>query len=178
MKFYLFLLQIILLGSILTVAKLLTLSSFSLFSRVSPALYLLGVLPFLLAPSVLDTASSTKMTDWMTGILVAFYILSFLASTLLFFGQYVVFFVETLEDLDPLKLVQEAWQGRFEASLEGEMRRLYYRWAVLRLTEVKCGARIYLSGRVLVLLAINLLQQAEGDWLGTLSVSLAQHCFV
>ena len=37
LKFYLFLLQIILLGSILTVAKLLQLSSFSLLSRVSPA---------------------------------------------------------------------------------------------------------------------------------------------
>ena len=162
-----FLFQIILLGSILTLGKLLNVSSHSVFSRVSPALYLLRVLFFLLGPSVLDTTTSTSTTDGMMMMLVGLYLISSLVSTLLSFIRYSVLFFETLVELDLFQLMQEALQGRFEASPSGMRRRRFYILTWQRLTELKSGALIYLSGRVLVLLVINLLQQ------GLLSVSLA-----
>ena len=114
LKFYIFLFQIILLGSVLTLVKLLNLSSLSLFSRVSPALYLLRGLTSVLGPSVLHTASSTtRITDGMMRLLVVLYLFSTLAS--LFFvrlWQEVVCFLE----MEPVKLVQEAWRGRFKDS--------------------------------------------------------------
>lgn len=162
---------IILLGSILTVTKLLQLSSHSLFSRGGPALYLLRALCSLLGPSVLDTASCSRMKDGMTGMLVALFLLS--SPILIAFGQYTVLLIDTLEELDLFKLVEEAWQGRFEASAVGEKRRVFYNLALQRLTEVWRGATIYLSARFVVLLSINVLQQqAGGDWLGILLVSL------
>ena len=102
-------------------AKLLQLSSNFLLSRVGPALYLLGALSSLLAPSVLDASISTKMTEGMGGMLVALYLLSCLASTLLTFSQYADLFFQPLEELDLVKLVKEAGQGRFEASAGDEL---------------------------------------------------------
>ena len=55
------------------------------------------------------------------------------------------------------------------------MRRIFYRLIVRRLEEVKNGAVIFYSGHFLVLLAVKVLgqQQAEGDWLREIPVSLA-----
>ena len=128
---YLFLFQIILLGSILTLAKLLNLSSNSLFSRVSPALYLLRCLTSFLGPSVLDTVSSSW--NGMMRILLELHLLSSLASASLNSEQ---FFVWILEQ-EPLKLVQEALSGRFEASPGGERRRMLYLMVVQDLTVIK-----------------------------------------
>ena len=155
----------------MTLVKLLNLSSQALFSRVSPILYLLRGLTSVLGPSVLHTASSTtRITDGMMQLLVVLYLLSSLAS--LYFVrlcQDVVWFLE----MEPVKLVQEAWKGRFKASPRGRRRRMFYLVLVEILTEMKSGAVIYLSFLFGFLLTINVLQQPEGDWLGILSVSLA-----
>ena len=136
-------------------AKLLSLSSFSLFSRVSPPVYLLRVMS-----SLVGFASSTVMTDWMTVMLVALYLASFLVSTLLTFSHYSSLVLDALAELDLLKLAQEALLGRFEVSAEGARRRNFYLQFVQRLGEVKSGAALCFG----VLLSLNVLQQyAERD---------------
>ena len=108
----------------------------------------------------------------LMAMLMALYVLNSLFSTLLTLGHYMVWFCDTLKSLGPVKLAQEAWQRRFEDSVEGIRRYRFYLLVVKRLTEVRCGALIYFRSRFLVLLAINMFQQrAEGDWLWILVVS-------
>lgn len=139
-----------------------------MFGRISPILYILRVLISSLG------LSSSRITDGLMVMLIALYFLNSLFSILLTFGHYMDWLCDTLEDLELFKLAKEAWQRRFEASVGGVLRYRFYLLIVKKLTEVKCGAVIYLWSRFLVLLAINIFQQrVEGDCLWVFSVSLA-----